>query len=210
LVSQKKIMGEKLRWDMKLSNGEPLRWDMGPQFTWDGEAPDNLNPPETMQQNDHSIEITEAMETAVLAKAEELRALVAAVTLSLTDEQRSGYFKLGDARLAFDQKCGDYIHQNPALVPTTLNVVEYDKDGANMAALDRLLAKLATINSLITDTRVVSGSDRLDADLLFYNYLEFLAQTGTAGADAIHDDLRASYPGGRRRGPTTPTNPPTP
>jgi hypothetical protein len=172
-------MGERLRWDMTLPNGEPLRWDMGPEFTWDGEVPPNLNPNTPMQQNDHSIAITEA---AVLAKAEELRALIEAFTLSLTDEERSGYFKLGDARLAFDQKCDDDMHQNLTLVPTGINLPEYDKDGANIEALDRIIAKLATITSRLTDTRTVAGSDRMDADLTFYNYLEFSARTGTRNA----------------------------
>jgi hypothetical protein len=52
------------------------------------------------------------------------------------------------------------------------------------------------------------GSDRLDADLLFYAFLGFSARTGAAGAQEIHDDLRTTYPG--RRTPRTPPTPPTP
>ncbi len=127
---------------------------MGPEYVWDGEVPSSAYPPTTtpMQQNDHAIAITPATETAILAKAEELRVLIEAFTLSLIDEERSAYFKLGDARLALDQKCDDYMHQNLTLVPTGISLSEYDKDGANIAALDRILAKIATITDRFTDT----------------------------------------------------------
>jgi hypothetical protein len=58
---------------------------------------------------------------------------------------------------------------------------------------------------------MIIGSDRLDADLVFYNYLSFAARTGAAGADDIHDDLKSTYPGCRTvRTPPAPPTPPTP
>ncbi|HEV7401850.1 MAG TPA: hypothetical protein VGO11_02945 [Chthoniobacteraceae bacterium] len=73
-------------------------------------------------------------------KIDELRVLLEAFTVSLTDEERASYFKLGDARLAFDVKCSDYIHQRPDLVPASVNVTEYDKDGAAWGAVNRIHA----------------------------------------------------------------------
>jgi hypothetical protein len=43
-------------------------------------------------------------ETAIMAKADELRALLLPFVRSLTDADRATIFKLGDARLAFDAK----------------------------------------------------------------------------------------------------------
>lgn len=202
-------MGEKLRYDMILPNGEPLRFDM-PGMTWDGEVPASYNPPTPMQQNDLSITITQAAEDAILAKITELRALIDSWAVSLTDDDRAAYFKLGDARMAFDQKCDNYLHQHPDLVPPGISLAEYDKDGAAAAAIKRILAKLTPLETRLTDTLIVAGADRMDADLAFYNYLEFAARTGAAGADDIHDDLKATFPGSRRRGPQPPPAPPTP
>jgi hypothetical protein len=164
-----------------------------------------------MQQNAISITITPAQETAILTKIDELRVLLEAFSVSLTDEERAGFFKLGDARLAFDAKCSDYIHQRADLVPASINVTEYDKDGAAWGAVNRVYAKLNTLAGTMTDTLMVIGSDRLDADLTFYNYLGFAARTGAAGADDIRDDLKQTYPGRRTvRTPTPPPTPPTP
>lgn len=195
---------------MILPNGEPLRWDMGPEFTWDGFVPANLYPNQPMQQNDISITITPAAEAALLAKADELLALIDAFAISLDDNTRNSLFKLGDARLAFDAKCDTYLHQNPGLVPPGLSLAEYDKDGAALAAVKRIIAKTSTIGARLSDTQIVLGSDRIDADLKFYNYLEFATRMGTAGADDIHADLKSSFPGRSPGGGTPPPTPPTP
>lgn len=202
-------MGEKLRWNMTLPNGEKLRWGMGPQYVWNGEVPDNPNPPSTMQQNDISITITPEAESAMLTKADEFLALLDAFAVSLDDDDRAAYFKLGEGRMAFDEKCDDYLHQRSDLRPDTVDLAEYDKDGAATAAAKRILAKVSTITTRLTDTLIVLGADRLSADLLFYHYLEFIARTGAAGADDIHDELRQLYPGGRRRTRPATGNPPT-
>jgi len=202
-------MGEKLRYDQILPNGKPLRWDM-PGMTWDGEVPASYYPKKPMQQNDLSIVITQAAEEAILTKVAELDALLTAFAVSLTDEQRASYFKLGDGRMAFDQKCDNYMHQHPDLSPPGISLAEYDKDGVAIAALKRILAKVTPLETRITDTLIVAGADRMDADLSFYNYLDYASRTGAAGADDIRDDLRRSFPGGRRRGPQPPATPPTP
>ena len=192
---------------MILPNGEPLRWDMGPEFVWDGDVPANLYPAKPMQQNAISITITTAAEAAIIAKCDELLALVDAFGISIDAGTRDSLFKLGDGRLAFDQKCDTYLHQNPALVPPGLSLTEYDKDGAALAAVKRIIAKTNTIGSRLNDTQTVLGSDRINADLTFYNFLEFAMRVGTAGADDIHADLKESFPG-RNPGSATPTPPP--
>jgi hypothetical protein len=148
-----------------------------------------------MQQNDISITITTDQETAILAKIDELDALIKGFSRSLTQAESDAYFKLGDGRLAFDQKCDDYMHQRPEFVPDGISVAEYDKDGAANDTIKRIRAKLATIDTRLGDTQTVLGSDRLDADLLFYAYLDFASRAGKPGAGDIHADLKAVYPG---------------
>lgn len=61
---------------------------------------------------------------------------------------------------------------------------------------------------MLGDTEIVLGSDRMDVDLKFYNYLELGDRLGLAGAGAIHDQLKPLYPGRRRpRTPATPLPP---
>ncbi len=166
---------------MKLPSGEPLRYDMGPEFRWDGNVPENLYPKKPMQQNDISITITQDAEDDVLAKAE----------------------------VAFDQKSDNYMHQRTDLVLPNVDLPEYDKDGASTESIKRTRAKVGTIDTMLADTLIVLGSNRLDADLKFYHYLEFIADSGAAGAAEIHADLKATYPG-RNKPKATPPPPATP
>lgn len=191
-------MPEPLRFDMILPNGEPLRWDMGPEFTWDGDVPSHLYPNQPMQQNDYSQIIPPEAEADILATAELLRTKLAPYNLSLTDDERASYFKLGDKRAAFDQKCDAYIHQRPDTVPPTVNVPEYDKDGSARAALQRIQAKLDEISAPVTDTIITIGADRMDANTAYYHYLPLAAKAGVAGTEGIHAELKDTYPGGRR------------
>ena len=163
-----------------------------------------------MQQNDISIIVPKEAADDILATAELLRTKIAVFSKTISDAERAGYFKLGDARLAFDQKCDAYIHQHPELVPFTISVPEYDKDGAAMDVFNSFSAKISTINSLINDTLVVLGADRLAADLAFYNWLPMAADAGLPSAENIHKDLQDTYPGGRQKSVKPAPKPVTP
>jgi hypothetical protein len=179
---------------------------MGPEFTWDGDVPANLKPKTSMAKNRISITITPQQEAAILAKGDEFIALIDAFCVSLTEEERARLFKLGDSRLAFDQKCDNYLHQRGDLVPPGSDLPEYDKDGSGMGSIKRMLAKVGTATGRLTDTLTLLGSDRMDMNLLFFNHLKFAGRMGLSGAEAIHDDLQESYPGrGPTEKPATPT-----
>lgn len=200
-------MPSPLRYDMTLPNGEPLRWDMGPEFTWDGDVPSHLQPNTPMQQNDASIVISAEAEADILATAELLRTKIAAFAKTLTEDERESYFKLGDKRTAFDQKCDNYMHQHPNTVPPTVNVAEYDKDGAARASFLRIRAKISEVNTPVDDTLIVIGADRMDANLAYYHYLPLAADAGISPAEGLHADLKETYPGGHRSRKSSPTPP---
>ncbi|HEY6167446.1 MAG TPA: hypothetical protein VI454_05370 [Verrucomicrobiae bacterium] len=162
-----------------------------------------------MQQNAVSITITTPQEADIMQKIDALRTAVDVFAVSLTDEQRARLFKLGPSRMAFDAKCNDYLHQRADLVPPGVSVPEYEKDGTAGDCIGRIRARLATVDSRLGDTQMLCGSDRMNVDLTFFNYLAFASRTGTAGADDIHDELAALYPG-RGPGGTPPTPPPAP
>jgi hypothetical protein len=99
------------------------------------------------------------------------------------------------------------MHQRGDLVPPNSSLPEYDKDGDALARIKRMKASVATIDTLLDDTAIVAGSDRMDLNLKFYHYCEFGGTIGLPGSDAIHDDLKQSYPGRRGSPPPPPPNP---
>jgi hypothetical protein len=194
---------------MTLPNGQPLRFDM-PGARWDGTVEElNLSNPNTpMQQDEIDITITTAAEADVIAKAADLRAAILQWAVVLTQDQRDALFKLGDARMAFHEKSNDYFHQHAELVSPTVNMTKYDRDQAALDAVGRIQAAVKGATDPLDDTEMLLGSDLLSADVAQYKYLPLLIRAKTAGAEAVHADLKASWPG---RGPSPrPPTPPTP
>ena len=204
-LDHRHAMPEPLRWDMTLPNGEPLRWDMGPAFRWDGSVPENLNPSRPMQQNDIDISITAQQEAEILATLESLRTKLLAFAQDIPAAKLESYFRLGTSRLAFHQGCHTYMHQRPDTVPPTVDVPAYDRDQAAWDSLERMRAKLAGVERLLSATQTVVGADLLAADLSYYAYLPLAANAGVAGADEIHADLKKDYPGRGRTAAAKPT-----
>jgi len=194
--------------DMVLPNGQPLRFDMA-GARWDGTVEElNLSTPNTpMQQDEIDITITTDAEGAVIAKAAALRAAILEWAVVLTQDQRDALFKLGDARMAFHDKSKNHFHQNAALTSPTVNMPKYDRDQAAFDALGRIKAAVKGATDPLDDTETLLGSDLLSADVAQYNYLPLLIRAKTAGAEAVYDDLKESWPG---RGPgSKPPKPPT-
>jgi hypothetical protein len=100
-------MGEKLRWNMTLPNGEKLRWGMGPQFKWNGDVPDNLNPqpPPRMPQNLITATLSATLAAELLADLAALKAKQAAFLLALSPEAKKELMKMGSGNLALFAGC---------------------------------------------------------------------------------------------------------
>ncbi len=195
---------------MILPNGQPLRWDMGPEFTWDGNVPASAypNPPTLMTtENRISAALTDADLTAILGHLTAVRTLLPFL-VNVPIAERNGIAKFGDKSQAFDEKCKDYEHQRPDLVPAFVSVPETDKDRA-------LRDKMKTINGVLGQladdgfcTELVLGGDLADSDKAFYAAVRLAAANGVPGAQAIYEDLKQRYPSVPRK-PATP-KPPTP
>lgn len=192
---------------MTLPTGEPLRLDM-PGAKWDGTVEElNLSTPNTpMQQDEIDITISTDAEGAVITKIGELRAAILEWAIVLTQDKRDALFKLGDARMAFHEKSKDYFHQKAELNSPVVNVPKYDRDQAAFESVGRIKSALKGATDPLNDTEMLLGSDLLSADVAQYNYLPLLIRAKTAGAEAVFDDLKESWPG---RGPKPPKPPTT-
>jgi len=200
-------MPEPLRWDMILPNGEPLRWDMGPEFTWDGNVPEHLYSTKRMQQNLISKTITPAAHQLILDKINELRVLIEAQCAVVPADVREELFRLGDGRRMYDEKCDDYMHQQPATKPGEIDLAEYDRDGTVYKCTNAWKAALKPLLALIESSWALSGSDRMSANLMYTGYLKMGKRLGVPNAEAIYNDIMQHYPGGGRRGGGPPPTP---
>ena len=77
------------------------------------------------KKNQVSIEITDAMIADVTEKLNAVRTAIASVLVTnLTPTERMNMLKMGDKTLAFVRRALNFAAQNPALVPSYLNLEE--------------------------------------------------------------------------------------
>jgi hypothetical protein len=106
----------------------------------------------------------------------------------------------------FDQLCDTNMHQFANTVPDGVDLAKYDADGATILKLRAYQALLIAMLERVQGAIALHGSDRMDANLTYFNYLKFGKRTGMANAAAIHDAIAPHYPTGRRGNPApTPT-----
>jgi hypothetical protein len=147
------------------------------------------------QENTISAEIPAATITEAKTKTEEIRTLLADVlTTNLTAEDRQNRLKMGDKTIAFVGKTLEYAANNPALVPTYLDLDEAKKDYALVTATMSVLQGLDTLLRGLEDTQMVAGSEAYDAALIFYASLKGACRSNVPGAQAIYDELKKQFP----------------
>jgi hypothetical protein len=115
--------------------------------------------------------------------------------INLTIDERKALPKMGDKTLAFVGKALDYAKQNPSLVPTFLNVAEFEKDVIAVNTLNSILKPMLQLTEKLDDTTLLAGSEAYTAALVFYTAIKAAEKAGVPGVKSINDDLQARFPG---------------
>jgi hypothetical protein len=149
-----------------------------------------------------SAQLTPAQRTTMIDAVAALKAVLAEVTINLTPEEKQSLPRMGDASVAFDAKCQDYMATRPDLVPSFLDKTEMAKDRQLVADLLPCLRELAPLCEALADTIMQANSDTYLGDLAFYQSVRQAAKRGVSGADTIYQDLQERYPG-RKKKPKT-------
>ena len=159
------------------------------------------------QQNLANVTIAPAADTSILTKLGVVRLEIEAVATEVPADVADNLFRLADKRMMFDELCDTNMHQFPNTKPAEVDLPLYDADGDTLGKLTAYEVILTALLARVRGAKALHGSDRMDADLTYFNYLKFGQRTGMANAAAIHTAIAPHYPVGRR-GNTPPTTPP--
>lgn len=116
-----------------------------------------------------------------------------ALLFNLTPGERQSLRIMGDKTLAFTQKSLEYAEDNPALVPTYLEVQEAKKDFVLSRDLYTILQRVNVLQRAIEDAMMVAGSEAYDAALIFYNSVKGASRVNVPGTAAIYVDLQQRF-----------------
>ncbi len=144
-------------------------------------------------ENQISIEIPSDVIAEVTTKIQECRNVLAPYLQALTAEDRSGLFKMGNKSLPTVQKIKSYIETNPEFVPGYMQKDEFLKDEAVVAQLTPIANLTEQLFSDLDDTRLLAGSEALQAALLYYGQVKEANKKGVVSAKPIYEDLRQRF-----------------
>jgi hypothetical protein len=180
-------------------------WDSPLGLTWDGTEPATPNPAQTMD-NRISAELTAPNKASILAKINEIKALLPFL-LNLTVEEKSSLPKMATFRDGMDEAFSMEMMANPGLVPSFVNMTELGKDRALRSALRDIFQQLGPLCEGVDDTLTAAGVDTYLAYLSFYNNVKQAAKRNVPGANTIYDNLKRFFPR-TGTGATPPVTPP--
>ncbi|MBK8805510.1 MAG: hypothetical protein IPO21_02210 [Bacteroidales bacterium] len=115
--------------------------------------------------------------------------------INLSVEDRKNLPKMGDKTVAFVTKALEYSKQNKDVVPSFLDVAEFEKDVDVVTNLSRVLVPLHQLAEKIDDTTMLGGSEAYTAALVFYSAVKGAAKAGVPGMKTIYNELQARFPG---------------
>ena len=124
---------------------------------------------------------------------------------NLTPAERQMYGKVRYEFEVWIDKCRGYMTANPTLVPSYIDMVEYEKDYTARGAMKPIEQKLQQLFEMFDDTFVLLGHDLYTNSIAFYNSLKGAAKNNVPGATSIFQDLKQQFPGGgKKKEPITP------
>lgn len=113
--------------------------------------------------------------------------------INLSADERKSIPKMGDKTLAFVSKALEYSKQNPQVVPSFLDVAEFEKDVMAVNSLNKVLIPLQRLVEKLDDSNLLAGSEAYSAALVFYNAVKGAAKAGVPGMKGVYDDLQARF-----------------
>ena len=188
-----------ITWD---SVGPDFVWD-SPTLTWDAPAPEtNTQMPIQNISAQFTTAAFDAAKAAILALNPQVPALV-----TLTDAERTSLQRVAAGREAFCETAITGAETFPTVVPTFLDLVEWQKDEGYFEQLGENEIMVAALLTKIHDTRSAVGAERYRQSRKFYEAVK-TAKEDVPGLQALYVTLSEQFEGqgGDGSSPTTPTN----
>jgi hypothetical protein len=118
--------------------------------------------------------------------------------VNLTPKQRQMYGRVAYEMEVWIDRATDHMKQDPALVPSYIDMEEYTKDIITHRALNPRIARLASLLQSLEDTNRLIGSDLYTNAMAYYRSLREAAKSNATGASGRYSNLKQQFPGGRR------------
>jgi hypothetical protein len=145
-----------------------------------------------MVENKISAEIDEVTLNKILDNLDEATNLIPMLT-SLSVKQRIENCKMGEGSVVFVKGSHQQAVDDDNLRPPYVDLAEMKKDINYDAALNQIEIKITKLAERVSDTRIVVGSEAMNAALAIYNYIKMCVKQNIPGAKSAYDQLKTRF-----------------
>lgn len=149
--------------------------------------------------NKVSIQIPSADLKAIQDAIKVLQDKLGPYLISLTQDERRGLTKMGEASRPFAEKVMEYVVTNPEFLPPFSDVAEMQKDWKAIGELGPVFNALNQLESNLDDTLMEAGSEVMEQANMYYNSVKSAVRASIPNAKPIYDDLKVRYERRSRR-----------
>ncbi len=150
-----------------------------------------------------SVDLTDAEITAILAKIDEVKALMPFL-INLTPQQRKKLFKMGPKSVSYVQLALQVAQQHPEIMPSGFSSAEFEKDVKLAEGLTQINVDLLPFVEGVSDTLMLGGVEAINQSNQVYELVKSAAKRdGTY--DSIRQQLGERYKQAGSPKPATPT-----
>ncbi len=140
-----------------------------------------------------SAPLTAAEFTALNTALDTLMTTLSPKAVNLTAEERQKYGSIGEQNKLIVQKVELQSGTHPNFKSPQVNWTEFASDVAMRKNLEVLQSKIDVLANIIQNTKILYDKDNYDAALVQYNYIKYLADTQTPGADQLYTELQQFF-----------------
>lgn len=144
-------------------------------------------------ENKVSITIPSADLKAIKDAVAVLVAKLGPLLIALTESERRGLAKMGEASRPFVEKVLEYVRSNPEFLAPYSDVPEMEKDWKAISELLPVLNALLQLSSNLDDTLMKAGAEVMTPSNAYYKSVQMAMKMSIPNAKPIYDDLRVRY-----------------
>lgn len=131
-----------------------------------------------------------------------LKAKLSPYLIAITPAERQAVPKMSDGTIPFVEKAMDYAREDAQFLPPYTDLDEVHKDWNAVQALVPMLRDIKQIESNLSDTVMVAGSEAYLGALSYYNSVKNATKWNVADAKIIYEDLKQRFQKSRTSGET--------
>jgi len=113
--------------------------------------------------------------------------------VNLNAEERKKYGSIGEVNKLIVQKVELQASTHPSFKSPQVNWTEFASDNQMRRNWEILKSKIDVISNIIKNSKILYDKDCYDAALVQYNYIKYLAETQTPGADQLYRELQQFF-----------------